>query len=90
MSQKYAISGLDEARAYLDHPVLGRRLHNCTQLVLAIDGKSAHDIFGSPDDMKFHSSMTLFALASPDRSVFRQALDKFFNGEEDAATAQKT
>ncbi len=89
MSQKYAISGLDEARAYLAHPVLGRRLTNCTQLVLASQDKSVHDVFGSPDDLKFHSSMTLFAHASPGDSVFRQALEKCFDGREDGATTQK-
>src|SRR6202046_3699066 len=74
MAQKYAIASLDEAQAYLRHPVLGPRLEGCTRLVLAVDGRSAHDIFGSPDDMKFRSSMTLFSQAAPDGSIFAEDL----------------
>src|SRR5690606_29192669 len=65
-AQAYALSSLDEARAYLAHPVLGHRLVECTELVNRVDGSTAHDIFGSPDDLKFHSCMTLFSLAAPD------------------------
>src|SRR5690348_18193089 len=66
MAQRYAIASLAEARAYLAHTLLGARLRECTELVLAIHGKSAHDIFGSPDDLKFRSCLTLFAEAVPD------------------------
>src|SRR5512140_2217155 len=70
----YAIASLDEARAYLVHPILGERLRACTRLVLDVKGKSAHDIFGSPDELKFHSSMTLFAAAAPGEQIFSRAL----------------
>ena len=86
MSVRYAISSLDEARAYLDHPMLGARLRECTSLVLAVDGKSAYEILGSPDDMKFRSCMTLFAHAAPDEQMFHDALATYFDGEEDAQT----
>ena len=76
-SRRYAISGLDEARAYLAHPVLGPRLRECVRLVLAVEGRSAHEIFGSPDDRKLHSSLTLFAQASDD-AIFSLALKKYF------------
>lgn len=85
MSQKYAIASLDEARAYLAHPILGERLRELTELVLQTEGKSAHEIFGSPDDMKFRSCLTLFADASREE-VFLRALDKFFEGEPDTET----
>jgi uncharacterized protein (DUF1810 family) len=88
MAQHYAIQNLAEARAYLAHPLLGKRLRECTQAVLDVEGKSAHAIFGSPDDLKFRSSMTLFDLASPN-DIFRAALEKFFNGEADALTVEK-
>ena len=77
-AQLYAIASLDEAKAYLAHPVLGRRLVECTDLVNAVEGLSAHDIFGSPDDLKFHSSMTLFSLADPDEPAFGTALGEVF------------
>ncbi|NIX77955.1 DUF1810 domain-containing protein [Microvirga terricola] len=86
MAQKYAIGSLDEARAYLDHPVLGPRLVACTDLVMRCDGIPLHTIFGSPDDRKFHSSMTLFALASPGQSAFHSALDRYFEGRMDPRT----
>lgn len=70
----YAIGSLDEARAYLDHPVLGRRLDEVTRLVLSIGDRSLHEIFGSPDDAKFRSSMTLFARAAAPGNVFEEAL----------------
>ena len=89
MAQHYAIQNLAEARAYLAHPLLGARLRECTQAVLDIEGKSAHDIFGSPDDLKFCSSLTLFAQAAPDEKLFRAALDKYFNGEADPLTVEK-
>lgn len=89
MAQRYAISSLAEAQSYLAHPVLGPRLRECARLVLRVEGRTAHQIFGSPDDLKFHSSLTLFANAAPDEPVFRDALRKYFNGEEDAATTAK-
>ena len=82
-SDFYGISSVDEATAYLRHPVLGPRLIECTQLVNAIDGYSAEDIFGDIDAMKFRSSMTLFAKAAPDNQVFVDALTKYFAGEFD-------
>jgi uncharacterized protein (DUF1810 family) len=88
MAQTYAIESLKEAHAYLAHPVLGARLRECSQAVMEVQGKSAHDIFGSPDDLKFRSSLTLFDTASPN-DVFRAALDKYFNGEADSLTLQK-
>jgi uncharacterized protein (DUF1810 family) len=85
-SQYYAITSLDEARAYLAHPVLGARLRECAQLVLDIEGVSLGDIFGYPDDLKFHSSMTLFAAAAGEESVFTRALENFFGGKSDPLT----
>src|ERR1700735_2862975 len=78
MAQRYAIASLDEAWAYLRHPLLGPRLEDCTRLVLAVSGRSATEILGSPDDMKFRSSMTLFAQAAPDQAIFAEALRKYF------------
>jgi uncharacterized protein (DUF1810 family) len=89
MAQHYAIHSLQEARAYLAHPLLGARLKECTSAVLGVEGKSAHEIFDTPDDLKFHSSMTLFAHAAPDEKLFRTALDKYFGGEEDKLTLEK-
>ena len=89
MAQRYAISSLDEARAYVAHPVLGARLRECTALVLAAKGRTMHDIFGAPDDLKFRSSMTLFARAAPDEPLFRRALDRFFDGKEDQSTVER-
>jgi uncharacterized protein (DUF1810 family) len=86
MSQRYAIASLEEARRYLAHPVLGPRLLDCTRLVNAVEGRSAHEIFGSPDDMKFHSSMTLFARAAPEEPAFAAALAKYYAGAEDRRT----
>jgi uncharacterized protein (DUF1810 family) len=90
MAQLYAISGIDEAKAYLAHPVLGDRLRDCTSLVNAVSGRTVEDIFGYPDDLKFHSSVTLFAEAShPESQVFDQALAKYFNGVRDKATMDR-
>ncbi len=86
MSRRYAIRSLNEARAYLKHPVLSDRLRECTQLVLDVPDGDLGAIFGSPDDLKFHSSMTLFACACNDASPFHEAQDRFFGGEDDAAT----
>src|SRR3712207_6293224 len=88
-AQHYGISSLAEARAYLAHPVLGPRLVECTELVNKVEGRSVHEIFGSPDDLKFHSSMTLFASADPEALAFRDALGKHFGGALDALTVEK-
>ena len=82
----FSIKRIAEAKAYLAHPLLGPRLIECAGAVLAIDGRSAIDIFGSPDDMKLRSSATLFARASPDGSVFHRVLDKYFGGRADDKT----
>jgi uncharacterized protein (DUF1810 family) len=89
-AQHYAMASLDEAQAYLKHPVLGARLREWTGLVLDVDGKSAQHIFGYPDDLKFRSSMTLFERAAEaagdDADVFRQALEKYYDGSPDEKT----
>jgi uncharacterized protein (DUF1810 family) len=85
---RYGISSLDEARAYLAHPVLGPRLRECARLVTRIDGRSADDIFGWPDNLKVRSSMTLFARATDQNAEFRAVLDKFYDGEDDPATVE--
>jgi uncharacterized protein (DUF1810 family) len=89
MAQHYAIQNLAEARTYIADPLLGTRLRECTQAVLDVEGRSAHEIFGAPDDLKFRSSMTLFAHAAPEETLFRTALHKYFNGEEDPLTLGK-
>jgi uncharacterized protein (DUF1810 family) len=87
MSQRYAIAGLAEAVAYLEHPLLGVRLLTCADAVLRVEGRSASEVFGPPDDRKLQSSATLFskALSRPD-SVFDQLLEKYFRGEPDSRT----
>jgi uncharacterized protein (DUF1810 family) len=85
-SRRYAIGSLGEARAYLQHPVLGARLVECGQAVLAVEGRSAEQVFGSIDARKLQSSSTLFLRAAPDEPVFQQILDKYFSGVPDAAT----
>jgi uncharacterized protein (DUF1810 family) len=85
-ASKYAIDSGEEAAAYLEHPVLGPRLRECTRLVNLVGGRSIEEIFGYPDDMKFRSSMTLFAHASPDNQVFLDALARYFGGESDHLT----
>lgn len=86
MSQRYAVGSLEEARAYLGHPVLGSRLVDCSQAVLSHPERTARQIMGSPDDVKLRSSMTLFALASDAEPVFQRVLDVFFDGEPDPRT----
>jgi len=87
MAQRYGVGSLDEARAYLAHPLLGPRLQDCTRAVLAVQGWSLHAIFGSPDDLKFCSSLTLFSLAADEEdSVFRQALVRYCGGRADEQT----
>ena len=88
-AQKYAISSLEEARAYLAHPVLGPRLKECTGLVNKIEGKDLAEIFGFPDELKFRSSMTLFARAAPGEPVFREALRKYCGSEPDPLTLDR-
>jgi uncharacterized protein (DUF1810 family) len=85
-SRFYAIKSIDEAREYLQHPLLGPRLIECAEAVLSNRGISARDIFGSPDDMKLKSCMTLFAYISSGNSVFDKVLDQFYGGERDAKT----
>lgn len=87
MAQRYAISSAAEAAAYLDHPVLGSRLRDLTELANEAAG-SAHDVFGTPDDMKFRSCMTLFNAVAPDEAPFRNALARHFGGERDALTLE--
>ena len=89
MARRYALGSLDEARAYLAHPVLGPRLVQCAGLVNAAEGRTINAILGSPDDLKFHSSMTLFALAQPGEAAFRQALDTYFGGAMDPMTVER-
>jgi uncharacterized protein (DUF1810 family) len=97
ITQRFAISSPGEANAYLLHPVLGDRLRDCTALVNAVNGRSAHDIFGYPDSLKFHSSVTLFAWVVQHGSpfqmlgnhVFAAALKKYFNGKPDQATIDR-
>ena len=88
MAQRYGISGVDEARAYLDHPVLGPRYRTGVTAVNLTEGRSAHDIFGSPDDVKFHSSLTLFLLAEPGQPAFQRALNTYFGGRLDSRTVE--
>jgi uncharacterized protein (DUF1810 family) len=85
-SRFYAIKSIGEARAYLEHPLLGPRLIECSEAVLSVHGRTARDIFDSPDDMKLKSCMTLFASISPDGSVFQRVLDQYFFGERDRRT----
>ena len=86
MAQTFAIASLDEAKAYLQHPVLGPRLRECTQLVLNVDGRSAEQIFGYPDHLKFRSCLTLFMTAATENKVFKDALLKYFDGKPDTLT----
>ena len=86
---RYGIGSLAEAQAYLAHPALGPRLVECTGLVNTVEGRSVHEIFGGPDDLKFHSSMTLFAAAEPEALAFREALAKHFGGVLDAQTVEE-
>ena len=88
MSHRYSIKSAAEARAYLGHPILGPRLRECAAVVLSIVGRSALEIFGSPDDMKLGSCATLFARVSDD-GVFKQVLQKYFNGQHDSETLRR-
>ncbi|MFO0901225.1 MAG: DUF1810 domain-containing protein [Pirellulales bacterium] len=85
-AQKYAIRDLAEAQAYLQHPLLGARLGECAEAALGVEGRTAHDIFGSPDELKLRSCATLFAQVSPPGSVFERLLEKHFGGQPDPRT----
>jgi uncharacterized protein (DUF1810 family) len=85
-AQKFAIASLEEAKTYLQHPVLGSRLRECTQLVLDVDGRSAEQIFGYPDHLKFRSCLTLFMTATTENKVFKDTLLKYFDGKPDTLT----
>lgn len=89
MARRYAITGLAEARAYLEHPLLGPRLEHCAKLIEPRLQWTARQIFGSPDDLKLQSSMTLFAVAAPERPIFQAVLDTFFDGSHDRLTVEK-
>jgi uncharacterized protein (DUF1810 family) len=89
LAVKFAISSLEEAAAYLRHPTLGRRLEECTKLVTLVDSRSISEILGYPDNLKFHSSMTLFAQAPNASAAFKEALEKYFNGELDHVTLSR-
>jgi uncharacterized protein (DUF1810 family) len=86
MALRFGIASLGEARAYLAHPLLGQRLKECVRLALRIDGRSITDVFGSPDDLKFRSCMTLFQRAAPEEKLFADALQKYFGGTPDVRT----
>jgi uncharacterized protein (DUF1810 family) len=85
-SKRYSIKSIAEAEAYLGHPVLGHRLRECAEAVLGVEGRSAFEIFGSPDDMKLRSCASLFACVSPMGSVFHRLLSKYYQGERDSKT----
>lgn len=90
MSIRYAIKSIDEAKEYLNHPVLGARLLECAQAVIDVEGRSIAEIFGSPDDLKLRSCATLFASVSPSSgSVFERILDKYYHGERDNRTLER-
>jgi len=90
-AERFAISSQDEAEAYLNHPVLGPRLRECTRLVMLVEGRSINQIFGYPDDLKFRSSMTLFAstTSDSDNQIFKDALQEYFAGEPDRLTIER-
>lgn len=88
MAQRFGIASAEEARAYLAHPLLGHRLVECTRLLLAQRNANAYEIFGSPDDVKLRSCMTLFAVTSPHEPVFKQTLEVFFQGKADETTVK--
>jgi uncharacterized protein (DUF1810 family) len=87
-AKRYAIKSVEEARAYLEHPILGPRLLNCAEAAVGVEGRSAAEIFGSPDDLKLKSSATLFSSVAPPGSVFDRLLEKFYRGARDARTLE--
>ena len=88
MAHRFAIDSLDQARRYAHHPLLGQRLRQCTRLVLEVQERKISDILGYPDDLKFHSSLTLFAIAAPEEPVFDAALAKYFAAQRDSRTLE--
>ena len=86
MARKYAIQSKAEAKAYLEHPLLGERLRECVRLTLQVEDRTAGDIFGQIDGLKFRSSLTLFRAVALDEPIFQQALDRYFEGQADSAT----
>ena len=88
MAIKYGIESREEAQAYWQHPTLGARLKECVELVMAVKGRNAFQILGTPDDLKFRSSMTLFSHAVPDEPIFKRALAKYFDGRDDPRTME--
>jgi uncharacterized protein (DUF1810 family) len=87
-SKFYSIKSVEEAKAYLDHPILGPRLLECAEAAVRVEGRSAREIFGSPDELKLRSCATLFACVSPPGSVFDRLLGKYYGGERDSKTLQ--
>ncbi len=87
-ARHYAISGIGEARAYLGHSILGTRLKDCTRAVLGVQNRTLHEIFGSPDDFKFRSSMTLFGHVAPNEELFPEALYRYCGGKRDDRTLE--
>jgi uncharacterized protein (DUF1810 family) len=88
MATRYGLASAGEALLFWQHPVLGRRLRECTELVLAVENRTAYEIFGSPDDMKLRSCMTLFNVVAPEEAVFENALTRFFQGVKDERTLE--
>jgi uncharacterized protein (DUF1810 family) len=88
MAIKYEIASIEEAQAYWQHPILGVRLKECVELVLAVKGRTAFQIFGTPDDLKFRSCMTLFSKAVPAEPLFKRALARYFDGRDDSRTTE--
>jgi len=87
-ARHFALSGIDEAQAYLAHPLLGKRLEECCRILAALEGRTASQIFGYPDDLKLHSSLTLFAQAAPGQPLFETCLAQYFKGQRDKATLE--
>ena len=88
MAKRYGIKSMEEARAYLEHPILSPRLVECMEAVLAVEGRTAHEIYGSPDDLKLRSCATLFACVAGKGSVFDRVLEKYYGGERDIRTLE--
>ena len=89
LATKFAISSLEEAKAYIGHPIIGPRLIHCTKLVCDTEGRTINEILGYPDDLKFRSCMTLFSHATPDNQVFEDALQKYFEGQYDPLSVER-
>jgi len=89
MANKYGIASLEEAEAYMRHPILGPRLKNCVEIVLKIENRSAEQVFGKPDDLKFRSCLTLFTRVGEENQIFKDALQKYFAGKPDQMTIDR-